>query len=47
MAIQGDVGGRVLFSRFPVAWLNWEDERLLLDIDTEEDYRKLPFDPLL
>ena len=42
--IQGDSGGRVLFgqsSRFPVAWLPWLDERLLMDVDTPEDYRRL------
>jgi molybdenum cofactor cytidylyltransferase len=46
MGIQGDVGGRVLFSRYPVSWLDWEDENLLLDIDTEEDYHGLGNAPL-
>jgi len=46
MAIRGDVGGRGLFSRYPVAWLNWPDEKLLQDIDTEEDYRRLQNNPL-
>jgi molybdenum cofactor cytidylyltransferase len=46
-SIQGDVGGRALFSRYPVAWLDWPDENLLLDIDTEEDYHSLRNAPLL
>lgn len=39
--LTGDVGGRALFSRYPVAWLPWHDQRLLLDLDTPEDYRRL------
>jgi molybdenum cofactor cytidylyltransferase len=37
--IEGDVGGRVLFSRYPVEWLIWHDPKLLLDIDSPEDYQ--------
>jgi molybdenum cofactor cytidylyltransferase len=40
-ALTGDVGGRRLFSRYPVAWLPWLDARLLLDVDTPEDYRRM------
>ncbi len=39
--IQGDTGGRALFERFPVSWLDSEDERLLFDVDTQEDYQRL------
>jgi molybdenum cofactor cytidylyltransferase len=42
--LSGDVGGRALFSKsetYPVAWLPWDGELLLQDMDTEEDYRKL------
>ena len=41
LELQGDTGGRALFSRYPVAWLPWHDARLLLDIDTPEDYQSL------
>ena len=41
LKLQGDVGGRALFSKFPVEYLGWLDERILLDVDTEADYQKL------
>ncbi len=41
MTIQGDVGGRALFQRYETAWVDWADERLLLDVDTPEDYARL------
>jgi len=41
MSLTGDVGGRAIFSKFPVMYLPWHDESLLADIDTPEDYRKL------
>ncbi len=41
LTLEGDTGGRQLFSRYPVVYLPWHDERLLLDIDTQEDYNKL------
>jgi molybdenum cofactor cytidylyltransferase len=41
MALEGDVGGRAVFSRHHVEYLPWYDERLLLDVDTEQDYRRL------
>lgn len=40
-SIHGDTGGRVLFSRYPINWLEWHDESILLDVDTDEDYRRL------
>lgn len=39
--LAGDVGGRKLFSRYPVTWVDWHDGSLLLDVDTEEDYQRL------
>lgn len=39
--LHGDEGGRALFSQFPVEYLPWNDERLLLDVDTEADYQRL------
>ncbi|MFH1909436.1 MAG: selenium cofactor biosynthesis protein YqeC [Chloroflexota bacterium] len=37
----GDVGGRAIFSKHPVAYLPWHDDSLLLDVDTAEDYKRL------
>jgi molybdenum cofactor cytidylyltransferase len=39
LAIEGDVGGRVLFSHHPVEWVLWHDSRVLIDIDSPEDYQ--------
>jgi len=39
--IRGDTGGRSLFSQYSVDWVDWHDESILLDIDTEEDYQSL------
>ncbi len=39
--VTGDSGGRQVFSRFKVSWLEWNDANLLLDVDTPEDYQKL------
>jgi len=41
LALTGDTGGRALFSRYQVTWLPWHDANVLVDVDTEEDYRKL------
>jgi molybdenum cofactor cytidylyltransferase len=41
MQLQGDVGGRAIFSQFSPRYLNWYDSRLLLDVDTPEDYARL------
>ncbi len=41
MSISGDAGGRQVFSRFKVSWLEWNDANLLLDVDTPEDYQRL------
>lgn len=39
--LQGDTGGRGIFSKFPITWLPWSDGRMLLDVDTPDDYEKL------
>lgn len=39
MALEGDVGGRALFTRYRTHWLPWLDETTQWDIDTPEDYR--------
>jgi hypothetical protein len=41
MSLQGDAGGRLVFSRYPVTYIPWNDPRLLLDVDTLEDYERL------
>jgi molybdenum cofactor cytidylyltransferase len=44
LALEGDTGGRVLFSkqsRFTVEWVDWDDASLLLDVDTPGDYQRL------
>jgi molybdenum cofactor cytidylyltransferase len=39
--LQGDVGGRAVFSKFLPEWLPWDDSSITLDVDTPEDYRRL------
>ncbi len=39
--LTGDTGGRALFERFPVNWLDWESDSPLSDIDTPADYQRL------
>jgi len=39
--LQGDTGGRQIFSKFSPRYVNWYDRRLLLDVDTPEDYENL------
>jgi molybdenum cofactor cytidylyltransferase len=39
--ITGDVGGRAIFPKYPLTYLPWLDEGLLIDIDTPEDLAKL------
>jgi len=41
MSLTGDVGGRAIFSNYPVVYLPWDDESLLLDIDTPADLERL------
>ena len=40
-SLSGDVGGRAIFPKYPVTYLPWHDESLLIDIDTPEDLTKL------
>jgi molybdenum cofactor cytidylyltransferase len=39
--MQGDTGGRGVFSKFSIDWLPWSDASMLMDVDTPEDYQKL------
>ena len=41
LKLQGDQGGRAIFSKFSPTYLEWADEHLLLDVDTPDDYRRL------
>ena len=41
MALQGDVGGRAVFSKYALTWVPWHDRSILLDVDTPEDYQRL------
>ncbi len=47
LKLQGDVGGRSLFSEFHVDYLPWHDDRLLFDVDNPEDYKRLIQDETL
>ncbi len=40
MTISGDRGAKSLLAQHKVAWVDWPDENLLLDIDSAEDYRQ-------
>jgi molybdenum cofactor cytidylyltransferase len=41
MNLEGDIGGRALFSRFSPTWVEWFDESALQDVDTLVDYQRL------
>jgi molybdenum cofactor cytidylyltransferase len=41
LGLKGDVGGRAIFSKHPVAWLPWLDPSLAVDVDRPEDYERL------
>jgi molybdenum cofactor cytidylyltransferase len=45
--LEGDVGGRAVFHKHRVEYLPWHDERILLDVDTPEMYRRLISDETL
>ncbi|MEW6028351.1 MAG: selenium cofactor biosynthesis protein YqeC [Chloroflexota bacterium] len=47
LTLTGDIGGRALFSKYPVEYLPWHDDRLLLDVDKPEDYQRLVEDETL
>ena len=40
-SLTGDVGGRAVFAKYPIAYVPWHDANLLLDVDTPEDYQRL------
>ncbi|MDD5368900.1 MAG: nucleotidyltransferase family protein, partial [Anaerolineaceae bacterium] len=41
MKLEGDVGGRAIFARHRVTLVPWDDSKLLLDVDTRQDYQRL------
>jgi molybdenum cofactor cytidylyltransferase len=41
LLLEGDQGGRGIFSKFSPTYLDWLDERLLMDVDTPDDYHRL------
>ena len=42
MDLSGEQGGKEIINKAKdVRWIDWEDERLLLDIDTDEDYKDI------
>ena len=41
MTLEGDMGGRGIFSKHKVHYLPWHDDAMLLDVDTPEHYQRL------
>jgi molybdenum cofactor cytidylyltransferase len=41
LKLEGDIGGRAIFSKYKVEYMPWHDDRLLLDVDNPEDYQRL------
>ncbi len=41
LKLKANAGGRVIFDRYVVDYLDWEDESILIDVDTEESYQQL------
>jgi molybdenum cofactor cytidylyltransferase len=39
--LNGEAGGRAIFARHTVTLLPWDDPRLMMDVDTPEDYARL------
>lgn len=40
LRLEGDQGGRAIFSHYPPQFLPWHDEALLFDIDTPQDFER-------
>lgn len=41
LKLEGDIGGRGLFSGYSIDWVEWHGTEALLDVDTDEDFRRL------
>ena len=37
-SLEGDQGGRALFDKYPLSWVEWHEAEILMDIDTPDDY---------
>ena len=38
LELEGQQGGKEIVKNHTVDWVNWDDQKLLMDIDTIEDY---------
>jgi len=47
LSLEGDVGGRAIFHKHQVEYLTWHDDRMLLDVDTPEQYERMISDETL
>ena len=47
LELTGDIGGRAIFHKHRVEYVPWHDDRLLLDVDTPEQYERLIADETL
>lgn len=41
LKLKGNEGGRMIFDKHEVDYIEWDDESILIDVDTEESYQKL------
>ncbi len=41
LSLNGDIGGRAVFSKYRATWVPWHDPAILIDVDSPEDYQKL------
>ncbi len=41
LQIQGDIGGRAIFSKYQMETIEWNDPDIFLDIDTPDDFGRL------
>jgi molybdenum cofactor cytidylyltransferase len=39
--LKGNEGGRSIFKKYLLEYIEWDDEKILIDVDTEESYRRL------
>jgi len=39
--LEGDIGGRGIFSKYPPVYFDWNDFSLILDVDSPADYERL------
>ena len=44
LQLEGDIGGRALFEKYPPRGVPWEDSASQMDIDTPEDYQRIRFE---